>query len=242
MKIYLNKIKENWFFLLLIVTFLVFFRIDFSMGTLAVKNTAYYIKEMLMIMPVVFILTALLDTWISKDTIMKFLGKDAGLKGLVLSFVLGSISAGPIYAAFPVCVMLHNKGASVRNIVVILSAWAVIKVPMLVNEAAFLGMKFTITRWISTVIAIIIFSWIASIIVKDNEIVTEVKELKSEIYLDSNVCIGCKMCTKSYSQLFEMNGKKAAVSENADLCQIDEEKLEYAISSCPVSAIIDNRG
>ena len=73
-------------------------------------------------MPVIFVLTALLDLWVPKEKIMKYLGKDAKAKGVVLSLVLGSISAGPIYAAFPLCVMLHKKGASVRNLVIILSA------------------------------------------------------------------------------------------------------------------------
>lgn len=75
----------------------------------SVKNSAYYIKEMLIIMPVIFVLTALLDLWVPKDKIMQLLGKEAKGKGLVLSFIIGSISAGPIYAAFPISIMLHKK-------------------------------------------------------------------------------------------------------------------------------------
>ena len=112
------------------------FAINPSMGSASVKNSGYYIKEMLMIMPVIFILTALLDLWVPKEKIMQFLGRDAGAKGIFLSFVVGSISAGPIYAAFPMCVMLHKK-CLYPNIVIILSSWAVIKVPMLLNEAKF---------------------------------------------------------------------------------------------------------
>lgn len=80
-------------------------------GVLAIQNSSYYLKEMLMIMPVVFILTALLDTWVPKETIIKYLGQGSNLKGIILSFVLGAISAGPVYAAFPICIMLLGKGA-----------------------------------------------------------------------------------------------------------------------------------
>jgi uncharacterized membrane protein YraQ (UPF0718 family) len=62
--------------------------------------------------------------------------------------------------------MLYKKGASLRNIIIILSAWAVIKIPMLLNEAKYLGLKFMATRWVLTVAAILIFSWIASRMVK----------------------------------------------------------------------------
>ena len=108
-------------------------------------------------MPVIFVLTALLDLWVPKDKIVKLLGKESKIKGVVLSVILGSISAGPIYAAFPLCVMLQKKGASIRNLIIILSAWAVIKVPMLLNEMKFLGLKFMAIRWALTLISIIVF-------------------------------------------------------------------------------------
>ena len=153
----LKKARENLFAILVAVAYIALFILRPNMGTASLKNSAYYIKEMLMIMPVVFILTALLDLWVPKDKIIKYLGKDAKVKGIIFSLILGSISAGPVYAAFPLCVMLHKKGASIRNVVIILSAWAVIKVPMLLNEVKFLGFEFMAIRWVLTVAAIVIF-------------------------------------------------------------------------------------
>lgn len=211
---------------------LAFFRPQMSLT--GIKNSGYYIKEMLMIMPVIFVLTALLDTWIPKETIIKFLGKGSGVKGIILSFVLGSISAGPIYAAFPFCVMLHKKGAGVKNIVIILSSWAVIKIPMLLNEAKFLGLKFMALRWTLTIVAILIFSWIAAKIVSDEDLPQEQAEEKSGVFVNRDACMGCSICTKKYPVLFEMDGKKATVKE----CDILEtERLQNTIAACPVKAI-----
>ena len=161
---------------IVILTYTVIFIFRPKMGLGAVKTSGYFIKEMLMIMPVVFILTALLEVWVPKKKIMQFLGKEAKLKGIVLSFVIGSVSAGPIYAAFPMCVMLYRKGASVRNLVIILSSWAVIKIPMLINEATFLGLKFMLMRWALTIIAVIIFSWIADKIIRREDMPQSVDE------------------------------------------------------------------
>jgi len=143
---------------------------------------------MFMIMPVIFVLTSLLDSWVPKESIIKILGKEAKKKGIVLSFLLGSISAGPIYAAFPLCGMLHRKGAGIRNIVIILSSWAVVKVPMLLNEAKFLGLRFMIVRWVFTIISILIFSWITAQIVKDTDLPRKREEVKSGVFLNRDVC------------------------------------------------------
>ena len=230
-----KRIKENLFLAIVALAYIIMFIMNPIMGTESVKNSGYYIKEMLMIMPVIFVLTALLDMWIPKEKIMQYLGKEAGSKGIFLSFVVGSISAGPIYAAFPMCVMLHKKGASIRNIIIILSSWAVIKVPMLLNEAKFLGPKFMAIRWALTVLAILIFSWIATKIIKDEDLPGEVLA-KPGLHINRDACMGCTLCAKNYPELFEMQGKRAVV-KTYDKQTLDFENLQNAINDCPVHAI-----
>lgn len=231
----LKKIRDNIFPILVVLGYAVMFFMRPQMGIQALKNSAYYIKEMLLIMPVIFILTALLDTWVPKQTIMKYLGQESKFKGTVLSFALGAISAGPIYAAFPVCVMLHKKGASIKNLVIILSSWAVIKIPMLLNEMKFLGLKFMAVRWILTVIAILIFSWIASKIVKDVDLPKENDKEKAGLSINQDACMGCTLCVREYTELFEMKNKKAWVKEHS--FELDKGKLKKAVNGCPVNAI-----
>lgn len=233
--ILVKKIKENLFFLTVVLIYLLIAIIKPSMALESVKNSGYYIKEMLLIMPVIFILTALLDLWVPKDRIMQLLGEESKAKGVFLSFVIGSISAGPIYAAFPMCVMLHKKGASIRNIVIILSSWAVIKVPMLLNEAKFLGVKFMAIRWVLTVIAIIVFSWITNKMIKDEDI-PNIDNRVSGITINKKSCIGCSLCVKTYPEVFEMKNNKANVKDY-DESTIDKDRLNEAVNICPVSAI-----
>ncbi|MCK9479254.1 MAG: permease [Firmicutes bacterium] len=233
--IILRKLKQNMFFVMIFLAYAGMMLLKPSMGMASVKNSAYYIREMLIIMPVIFVLTALLDLWVPKEKIMHLLGKEAKGKGIFFSFVIGSISAGPIYAAFPMCVMLRKKGATIRNIIIILSSWAVIKVPMLLNEAKFLGSKFMVTRWLLTVMAIIIFSWVADRIIADEDLPKE-KPLQTGITVNSKACMGCGLCVKNYPQLFEMDGKKATVKAH-DAAQTNKEKLLAIMEACPVKAI-----
>lgn len=228
-------IKENIFSIVIIIVYTLIFIFKPETGMTAVSNSGYYLKEMLMIMPVIFVLTALLDVWVQKKTIMKYLGKQSKFKGIILSFLLGGISAGPIYAAFPVCIMLHKKGALIRNIVIILSSWAVIKIPMLLNEVKFLGIKFMVVRWILTVIAIAIFSWITSKIVKDSDLPNESSYEPEGVMVNRNACMGCSLCVKNYPELFEISKKKAQIKKYDFI--LDDTKLNKAIDNCPVKAI-----
>lgn len=233
----IEKLKKNMFLVFVGVAYLVLFLTSTEKAILSVKNSGYYIKEMLMIMPVVFLLTSLLEAWIPKKVIMKNLGEKSGFKGSLISILLGSISAGPIYAAFPICKTLIKKGASISNIVVILSAWAVIKVPMLANEAKFLSPKFMATRWVLTTIAILIMGYIISKLVSKEDIPVEEEEIKEgAIIIKTEFCIGCGVCEKMVPEHFKIEGNKAKVI-NEQVTEKTEEKIKNIQEKCPAKAI-----
>ena len=169
MGVILRKITQfikNKFLTLILLIYIILFILMPNKAITSLKNSFYYVKEMLMIMPVILLLTALITAWVPKKAIEKNLGSNSGFKGSIFSFLLGSFSAGPIYAAFPVCKTLFEKGASISNIVILLSTWAVVKIPMLLTEFKFLGPKFMIARWILTTISIFIMGYITSKLVK----------------------------------------------------------------------------
>lgn len=207
-------------------------------GILALNNSLYYVKEMLIIMPVILLLTSLIEAWVPKKSIENALGENSGLKGYLFSFLLGSFSAGPIYAAFPVCKMLIKKGASISNIIIILSAWAVIKIPMLANESKFLGFNFMATRWILTIIAILAIAFISSKLIKKEDIPIEKnsEETTDILQIDESFCIGCGFCVKIAPTEFIIENKKANLLNN--IVRIQETKeIRIAIDKCPVKAI-----
>ncbi|QXM07373.1 permease [Crassaminicella indica] len=208
-------------------------------ANLSVKNSMYYIIEMLEIMPVIFILTSIIEAWVPKQVIINGFGENSGIKGIIFSFLLGSFSAGPIYAAFPVCKMLLKKGASITNIVIILSAWAVIKVPMLANEAKFLGLQFMEIRWILTVISILFMSYLVALFVKKESIPMDKDMNLTEItgvHIKEEYCVGCGLCEKLMPEAFEIVHNKARWKESK-LDQEKIEKLKPAMERCPVQAI-----
>ena len=207
------------------------------MARLSAENSLFYLKEMLMVLPVIFLFTVVIEALVPKEMILRGFGEESGFKGNILALVLGSLSAGPIYAAFPVSKALLNKGASVGNIVIILSAWAVVKVPMLANEVKFLGPQFMAVRWVLTATAIFIMAYLTGIVVKKTELDRETDgTFQPKLIIQKEYCIGCGICARLLPQCIAMAGDKAVVHQVPQTDQGAERILE-TVKHCPGKAI-----
>jgi len=122
--------------------------------------------EMFTIFPAVLILMGLFAVWVSKETVMQFLGENSGLKGIALALFFGALPTGPLYIAFPLAAGLHQKGASLGNIAIFLTAWACIKLPQELVELQFLGVRFMLVRLGLTILAAVIMGMIIDKIVQ----------------------------------------------------------------------------
>lgn len=204
----------------------------------ALQSSLYYVFEMLMIMPVIFVLTSLIEAWVPKDAIINGFGHKAGLRGNLLAFLLGSFSAGPIYAAFPVCKLLLRKGASIMNIVIVLSTWAVVKVPMLANEAKFLGLDFMLLRWGLTTISIFLMGYIVSRRVKESDFPVDKRASSAtDLTIVSEYCMGCGLCAKMEPGVFTMVDSKAQIVPN-NCNSVRHAEIANIVAKCPAKAII----
>lgn len=126
-----------------------------------------YLIEMAWILPAVMILMGLFKVWVSKDMVVKYLGKASGLKGILIAVLLGSTPTGPLYVAFPLAAAMYDKGARILNIVVFLSAWACIKIPQEMIEIQFLGVKFMAARLVLTILLVSVMGLVIEKIIEN---------------------------------------------------------------------------
>ena len=133
--------------------------IDWETGKKALDTTLYSFEEMAYIIPPVFILLGLLDVWVPRETMVRFMGDKSGLKGAILAIVLGSAAAGPLYAAFPVAAVFMKKGAKFMNVLLFIGAWSTTKVPMLLFELSSMGAQFMLTRLALSLVGITIIAF-----------------------------------------------------------------------------------
>lgn len=172
---------------LLVLLGIVFISINFIFPHQSGKvytTTLDYFVEMALILPPVLILMGLFQTWVSREFIERHMGSESGGKGMLLSFVFGTLPTGPLYIAFPIALALWQKGARVLNISIFLGAWAATKLPQVMVEIKFLGIEFTLLLQVLTIASIFTIGILMEQIVKDEDIVeagdTATTELKAE--------------------------------------------------------------
>lgn len=155
-----DLLKRFRFFLVMLMILIGVMLVDHPKELKALGIMGSSLKEMLLVIPPVFILLGLLDVWVPKETMVRHMGEGSGLKGIVLAVLLGSAAAGPLYGAFPVAGVFLKKGVSLSNILIFLGAWSTTKIPMFLFEWTALGGRFALTRLLIDIPGIIIIAWL----------------------------------------------------------------------------------
>lgn len=140
------------FALFLLISFLLEFSSGMAIGNSFVKFTWSLIK----VVPFAFILIGLFEVWIPKETVEKHLGEKSRFKGYFWAAILASTTVGGLFVALPVAAALAKKGARIGIIFTYLGAATVCRIPMTVFEATFVGVKFTLIRFLVSLPLIII--------------------------------------------------------------------------------------
>ena len=151
-------LKRYRFFLTLFGVNLALLYVLPEIGRHSLKITGNNLLEMLSVLPPIFVLLGLMDVWVQRDTMIKFMGHGSGFKGGLFAFLLGAAAAGPLYAAFPVAAVLLKKNAKLTNVFIFIGAWSTTKIPMLLFEASNLGTPYTLIRLGCNIVGIILIA------------------------------------------------------------------------------------
>ncbi len=154
-----NKIQfgtKQIIFIIFVAFISLSYIIDYSLGKTIAKNFGSYLWQMIIILPAIFVLIGLFEVWVKKETIIKHLGKDGGIKSYLWVFILAAPMAGGLLPAFPIAYSLYKKGARLSVILVFLGAIGVGRIPMIFFESTFLGWKFSAIRILVSIPLVII--------------------------------------------------------------------------------------
>ena len=127
-------------------------------------------RQLLSVVPPIFVLIGLLDVWVERRTMVRFMGEGSGIKGALIAFFLGSAAAGPLYIAFPVAAMLMKKGARLFNVFVFIGAWSTTKLPLLLFEASALGWRFMLTRFAVNIAGIVLIALVTEKLLSNSDV------------------------------------------------------------------------
>ena len=143
-------IRSQWLLLTVTGLYCWAFSLDQGKALLALQISAETLASVLLLIAAVFGLVGLLQVWISRDLIVRLLGREGGVRGLLLAALCGTLLIGPAYIIFPLLMSIHKQGARWAVVTIVLSAYAV-KLQMIPIEIEFLGWPFALGRSLLTV-------------------------------------------------------------------------------------------
>lgn len=156
---FVNRYK---FFLILLVALILVIIFERSTGIKAFNSTKDSFLQMLSVLPPIMVLLGLMDEWISRESMMKYMGDDSGIMGIAIAITFAAFAAGPMYAAFPFTAVLLKKGVKFTNVIIFMNAWCVIKISTLLFEISSLGYKFTFYRLLIDFVGVIVMGYLVN--------------------------------------------------------------------------------
>jgi len=156
----MKMIKQYKWLTVALVIIAVLLVVNPPQGLSAIKFTMSNLKSVSMVLPPIFILIGLMDVWVPKETMVKFMGHKSGMMGAAIAIFIGAMGAGPLYVAFPVAALLHKKGARLAYIFLMLGAWTSVKLPIFMFEWASFGATFTLVHVTVSIVIYVIGSFV----------------------------------------------------------------------------------
>ena len=142
------------FAVLIAVSYLFGYRPGMELG----RNSWEFTRTMILMFPGAFILIGLFEAWVDRSLVDKHLGGTGGFIGYFWVLLLAFTVMAPMVIALPIAKSLSDKGARLQIVMGFLGFSTVCRIPMSVFEATYLGIPFTLVRFLVSLPLIIIFS------------------------------------------------------------------------------------
>lgn len=108
--------------------------------------------EILPMLIFAFIIAGMVQVLIPKEMISKFVGEEAGLKGILVGAIAGGLTPGGPFVSLPIAAGLMKSGAGIGTLVAFITGWSVWNLGRLPMEIGIMGWKFTVVRVLATLV------------------------------------------------------------------------------------------
>ena len=153
-------IKKNKFLFAVLAVNLIVIIIQSKTGLDSLYFTGRNLLNFVVMLTPIFILIGLMDVWIERETMIRIMGNRSGLYGALVAFLLGTVTAVPLYALLPVVGVLLRKGSRISNVLIFLCSSASVRVPLLLFEISSLGWTFTMVRCAANIVVVYTIAFI----------------------------------------------------------------------------------
>ncbi len=117
---------------------------------IGLKASVRLLVEILPLLFLAFIVAGMVPVLLPKELLLKWVGAEAGLRGIFIGTIAGGFAPGGPFVSLPIAAGLLHSGAGIGTMVAFLtgwSLWAVSRIPM---EVGILGWKVALIRLVCT--------------------------------------------------------------------------------------------
>ena len=111
MKVLIKFIKRYRSFFISLIFLIIISFFSYNVFLKVINSVTSNILQMLSVLPPIMLMLGLMDVWVPREKLMKYMGNKSGVIGIILAMLIGSVAAGPMYASFPFTAVLIKKGA-----------------------------------------------------------------------------------------------------------------------------------
>ena len=164
-----NIVFRIWLFpVIVIIIYGILFFLSPDIVLAALGSSGKVFVKVLFPLLFVFILMLALNYYLKPGNIVRYIGKDAGIKGVFLSIMAGIISMGPIYAWYPLLKGLREKGAETSLIAIFLGNRAV-KPFLLPVMISYFGWAYVMLLTVLTCLGALATGWTVNLLARERE-------------------------------------------------------------------------
>ncbi len=115
-----------------------------------IKISMTMIVQILPLLFFAFLVAGMVQVLIPKEVILKWVGAEAGLRGILVGSIAGGLTPGGPFVNLPLAAGLYRSGAGVGTMVAFITGWSIYAIARLPMEIGILGWRLTAIRIAST--------------------------------------------------------------------------------------------
>ena len=111
------------------------------------------LSQMIELLPLLFfsfLVAGLMQTFLTRELMARWIGPESGLRGILIGALAGSLAPGGPYVSMPLAAGFLRTGASIGTMVAFMTGWSLWGVTRMPIEIGIMGWKFVLFRLSST--------------------------------------------------------------------------------------------